>query len=248
MDLGPTLRAAREKQGITLDKAEQETKIRKKYLKALEEENFDILPGSVYARGFLRNYARFLGLNAEDLVKQYKESQLHEEVEEQNEPVAEPVGQGRKKSYLLPVIWGLLLIAAAVIFFSGLLGDGGESGGISQKKQGAVDIGDVPGDTPKRQGTGSGEEAPGEPRQEVEQSGVQVNLAANRRCWLRVLVDGKIVFEGFIVSGEEKQYNGKDNVRVRLGDAGAVRLTVNGQDLGYLGAKGEVVERVFRSD
>jgi len=68
--IGETLRAARRERGLTLQAVQQELRIREKYLQALEAENFSDIPGTVYARGFLRSYARFLDLDAEALVAQ----------------------------------------------------------------------------------------------------------------------------------------------------------------------------------
>ena len=63
--LGDMLREAREAMGVSLAEAERETKIRAKYLAALEDDNLGNLPGAVYARGFLHNYAQYLGLDAD---------------------------------------------------------------------------------------------------------------------------------------------------------------------------------------
>jgi Helix-turn-helix domain len=70
-EIGYSLRAARERQGIGLPEAELATKIRAKYLRALEEEDFDALPADTYARGFLRTYADYLGLDGEIYVDEY---------------------------------------------------------------------------------------------------------------------------------------------------------------------------------
>jgi len=70
-EIGYSLRAAREKQGIGLPEAELATKIRAKYIRALEDEDFDALPADTYARGFLRTYADYLGLDGEIYVEEY---------------------------------------------------------------------------------------------------------------------------------------------------------------------------------
>jgi len=72
-EIGTTLREARLRRQLDLVEAEQDTKIRSKYLAALENEEFDLLPGTVYARGFLRTYARYLGLNAQLYIDEYNE-------------------------------------------------------------------------------------------------------------------------------------------------------------------------------
>lgn len=73
--IGAQLRAAREAREISLELAEEETKIRKKYLLALEDDTPEVIPGDVYARGFLRTYANWLGLDGAALLEQYKERQ-----------------------------------------------------------------------------------------------------------------------------------------------------------------------------
>ena len=83
-EIGHSLRAARERQGIGLPEAELATKIRAKYIRALEEEDFDALPADTYARGFLRTYADYLGLDGEIYVDEYA-SRFHNE-EWEDEP------------------------------------------------------------------------------------------------------------------------------------------------------------------
>jgi cytoskeleton protein RodZ len=70
-DIGSSLRDARARQGLDFPELEQLTKIRPKYLRALEEEHFDILPAPTYVRGFLRSYAEALGLDGQPFVDEY---------------------------------------------------------------------------------------------------------------------------------------------------------------------------------
>ena len=75
-DAGPSLpdrlAAARERKGVDLSRAERDTKIRVRYLAALERGDYRELPGAVYTKGFLRNYALYLGLDADDVVRQWR--------------------------------------------------------------------------------------------------------------------------------------------------------------------------------
>src|SRR5690242_17930367 len=73
--LGQELRTAREARDLTLDEAERQTRIRAKHLDSLEQGNYAALPSAVQARGFLRNYARFLGLDADEMVARYDDAQ-----------------------------------------------------------------------------------------------------------------------------------------------------------------------------
>src|SRR5215210_6299561 len=75
-DPGPSLpdrlAAAREHKGVDLVRAERDTKIRVRYLSALERGDYRDLPGAVYTKGFLRNYAIYLGLDPEDVLRQWR--------------------------------------------------------------------------------------------------------------------------------------------------------------------------------
>ena len=72
-EIGDVLRQQREKRGLTLKDVQTETKIRTRYLEAIEEGDLSGIPGEVYARGFLKSYASYLGLDAAALVQRYKE-------------------------------------------------------------------------------------------------------------------------------------------------------------------------------
>jgi cytoskeleton protein RodZ len=70
--IGETLREARERKNLTLKDAEEATKIRLKYLQDLENENFENLPGRAYAIGFLKTYAKYLQIEDQALVEEFK--------------------------------------------------------------------------------------------------------------------------------------------------------------------------------
>src|SRR5213080_2171943 len=70
--IGETLREARMRQHLDITDVEARTKIRAKYLRALENEDFGMLPGSTFVKSFLRTYAEFLGLDPHILVKEYR--------------------------------------------------------------------------------------------------------------------------------------------------------------------------------
>lgn len=70
-DLGNWLVRAREARGLTLEDAERDTRISRRYLQALEEEKFDVIPAPVYARGFLRSYSQYLGLDPQEAMARY---------------------------------------------------------------------------------------------------------------------------------------------------------------------------------
>lgn len=118
--LGDSLRQQREKRGITLDQAAADTRIREKFLKALEDGDLQSLPGAVYTKGFLRNYAEYLGLDDEESVVQFQM--------ERGSPPAEakrrfapmkPVG-GRSLVFT-PAVFVPVVVIGLIVLFVGYL-------------------------------------------------------------------------------------------------------------------------------
>ena len=101
---GQILRQAREQRGWSIQETEEITKIRIRYLQALEDENYRILPGVTYVKGFLRTYAKHLGLNPEELVSLYKSSQVEEPTIIQPQPKLTAHASQRKPIWMKPAV------------------------------------------------------------------------------------------------------------------------------------------------
>jgi len=115
--LGPIFREARAKSGKTIDDAVRETKIAKKYLIAIEDENFDIFPGETYLLGFLRNYSQFLGLDPDEMVLKYRDYKIQEQPAPIEQLIAKPKNTRR---YLLTILVALLVVSSVLyILLSG---------------------------------------------------------------------------------------------------------------------------------
>ena len=120
--VGQLLREARETKGLTLVEVEQETRIRLNYLEALEAEEYDRLPGDVYVRGFLRNYARFLALEPEEVLAHYlgteeslAASQKTENKLRMDVAMDVPLEPGRRRV----ILWTLMAIIVAAVLIGG---------------------------------------------------------------------------------------------------------------------------------
>jgi hypothetical protein len=111
--LGSELREARVQRGLTLEQVAYETRIRTRYLEALEDERFDDLPGEAYAKGFLRTYADFIGLDGAQMLARFRER-----FPRRAEP---PVSPRRQPPYEPKRFVAAVAAAAAVV----LLGVGG---------------------------------------------------------------------------------------------------------------------------
>jgi hypothetical protein len=124
-NIGSTLREARMRAGIDITEVESRTKIRAKYLRAIENEEWDLLPGPVYVKSFLRTYGDFLGLDSRALIDEYK--QRYERPADHDMRPISSLHRERERAARGPLIpaWGLIgLVLLAVVAALFVLGGG----------------------------------------------------------------------------------------------------------------------------
>jgi cytoskeletal protein RodZ len=243
--LGEEFKSAREARGLSLSDVAERLHIRSVYLAAIEDEDWHVIGAPVYVRGFMRTYARFLGLDPEGAVARFSAA-VPPGTLAASAPsrlaVAAPAERapGETASPSLAAILAIALAVVAVIFVAYEFYQyraGAPAGLPAAQSTAAPDAGDVspvadasapaPDDS-----VAAGSLKPG--------LGVQVTDTS----WLRVSIDGKLAYEGTLRTGAVKSFAGKV-ADVRVGNAGGVRVTVNGRALGPLGHSGDVVERRF---
>ena len=118
--LGEVLRAAREAKGVDLTRVERETKIRERYLSALERGDYRDLPGSVYTKGFLRNYGTYLGLDPEYLIDLYRLETSAPAVEKPRiAPPPRPIAGRRSRAFVLTP--GVIVAAVLTVLVGGFV-------------------------------------------------------------------------------------------------------------------------------
>ena len=121
--LGARFREAREARGLTIAEAAAETRILARYLQALEDGDFEQLPGDVYARGFIRNYAQFLDLPADELIQVYRRERGAPTEKIRVVPAAVPP---RTRSCLLPsaffTFFSILVLLGVLYWIANLAG------------------------------------------------------------------------------------------------------------------------------
>lgn len=207
---GNILRTARESKGWTLPEAEEATKIRVRYLQALEEENYAILPGAAYSKGFLRTYANHLGLDPEEIIGLYKMS-----VQPQTPPALEgPLTPLKSRPvWFRPAVAGVMALLAivAVIGISQLTRTPGPSANSGYtpsslpsppqpqkpvKKTNPPTSQAKPSGTAQAGGTAAGGTAPGSASTATSAattptSGVTAKLVFTQDVWMEFNVDGQ---------------------------------------------------------
>ena len=259
--IGDLLRRERERQNLSIKDIEKATSIRALYIDAIEKGEYKTLPGEVYAKGFVRNYANYLKLNANEIVNAFNE-EMHPQEELQDaagsssaeEARQEQSAERNREEYRGPKITSLesypmeksshgvrnaLIVAVAVfvVAFAALIAFGGDEEPSAPAPRAK---------TQTQQG-----QKPGQKQTEAAPKaadGVEVKLSFTDRCWTEVVVDGKTEFEGTAEKGKVLTLKGKDKVRITAGNAGALNYSLNGKDMGAIGQKGEVVEKTFTKE
>ena len=220
--IGDTLRDARMRQRIEIGEVEARTKIRAKYLRALENEQFDLLPGSTYVKTFLRTYAEFLGLDAQLLVEEYR---VHHEPRAEADaqhfapgppPRREPV-YGRPSPRRGAVVAAVVASLLAFILILGVTGEEGGDGGSADRDPGA-ERAPAPSPPPEARE----EEPERAPRPRV----VSLRVAPAGPTYL--CVDdgaGRVLYEGIVTT--PRAFRGR-RLRINLGRTSA-QVRVNGR-------------------
>jgi cytoskeleton protein RodZ len=232
-EIGATLREARMRARIDISEIESETKIRAKYLRALENEEWDLLPGPTYVKSFLRTYADALGLDSKLLLEEYK--LRHERLSEvELQPITPTAARRRRgpEPRPLPRGWAIGLVVGALLVALYLLGrsagdDGGEQPSTIAEPPARTTPSGTGGATANgdsgRRRQGSGTSARRRSRvvrlQIVPTGQVYVCLEA---AGTRRLVDGVI-----LGAGQSRTYRSR-SFRLTLGNSN-VRLRINGR-------------------
>jgi hypothetical protein len=228
-EIGSSLRAAREQRQLQLPEIERATRIRAKYLVALEEERFDALPGTAYAKGFLRTYADFLGLDGAQFVDEFNERFAPAELPE----AAAPVRIQRPRRLL-----GARLVVIPLAVGVGLLvwrTAGG--GGHTPTHRHAAVMPSVP-HLRLRASVAPPRAKPPQPAQ------AQIVLTATRGpCWLSVRLgspSGRVLYERTLEPGRRVRLAGA-RLWIRFGAPWNVDATLNGKRVPLPASVGDVM-------
>lgn len=267
-ELGERLREARESQGISLSQAAVETRILQRYLVALEDGDYQHLPGDVYARGFIRNYANYLGLPGDELIELYRQDRgLSEPIR-----VVAATSSPRIRGMVVPSFFGvffvvLVLIGASYLALSALnfVGDNVQPQVASQPTAAPTprplptaassapdsSSGPVIASAPTSPAGGptlppAGAALPPTTAPTAASDApivaeVSIDGGADPGSWLDIRVDGQSVFRKVLGPGQTMRYEAQRDFYVRAGNAAVVSVVINGQKQCCSANPGDVV-------
>ena len=242
MDVGTTLRTARERRDLLLNDLSATTKIPVRLLLAIEENEFHKVPSGIFIRGYLRAFAREVGLDPDAIIEQYREEsgeaappvaaaptpELHQiEDDEIDEPRIDPNATGSGPG------WGYVLIVAALLVAI-----------ISFNRGADSDVTDIASAAPDATETVAAEPAAAAAAPEellavaTGGTGVRFDFEAQGLCWVEAVVDGRKVVYRLMQPGERETITPERDIVLRVGDPAAFSYSVNGKPGEPLGKPG----------
>ncbi|MGC9468784.1 MAG: RodZ domain-containing protein [Anaerolineae bacterium] len=258
--LGVWLRRSREARQLELEDVVRALHIRRRYLQALEMGDYEAMPGPIQARGFLRNYARYLGMPVEDVLARYDAEVRGHPVQPRVPDIEVPTRRGERTWAPPPpsvederaavranASGGLLRVLAAALFFFGLLALASflwlQFGQNEPVQTAAPTLSATQSGAARSTPTPTIQPTPIFP---VSADGtVRVRLVPQNHAWISVSADERVVFQGIAEPQQIVEATAEEILIVSTGNGGAFRLYVNGTDWGALGEQGEVIRRAW---
>lgn len=214
--VGTILREARNRRKVELSEVEAATRIRFRFLRAIEDEEWDVLPGGVYTRGFIRTYAVFLGLDADRLVSDYRESvePWHRSADVPQPRPGRAGSSGPRRTALAALVVVAVIAVAVIAIVAIPSGGGGEGAPVRNRQQIAR----------KSRPDAKSPAAP-------VKTGVTVELAASAEVWACLLnAKGKALVDGLILEAGAKEgpfHSGSFTVSFGNGE---VKMLIDGRE------------------
>jgi Helix-turn-helix domain/RodZ C-terminal domain len=227
-EIGNSLREARLRQGFELPRVEADTKIRAKYLRALEEEHFEVLPGDTYVKGFLRTYAEYLGLDGQLYVDEYTSRfAREEEFPVQSAATRRPRPRRMESNFVVVGLAGIVAVTILVVV-AWKFGSGGTPTSADLLDGGAA--------TTTHSSTTTGETAnQAPPRHTVSRA--KLALAADQGdCWMQVRArsaSGELLYEGTLQQGQTQRFTKWKRLWIQLGAPVYLDARLNGKHVKF---------------
>ena len=216
-EIGSTLRETRVRRKTTLQQAEDDTKIRARYIQAMENDDFDLMPSPAYVKGFLRTYCEYLGLDANVILDEYRS---RFEPDEEHEPFGGNSALGRPRAHrrrnTLTFIAVVCLLIVGLLYMLGL----GRSGNKPTPPPVTV-LSPTPRSTPSVHSSAT------------PSATFTVRIVADRgACWVQVTrgsASGTVIYQGTLAAGQTRTLHTRRGIYLRLGVPADVSIKVTGR-------------------
>jgi len=243
-NFGASFKKARESRGISLDQIAKQTRISTRFLKAIENEEFQVLPGGIFNRGFVRSFAQAVGLDPDQMLTEYDRLVApRQPAEDQAAVNARPP---RAERHLYPVAAGILAIAVVIFYIAARESNKGTEVTVTPAAPAVTQ----PTSTPSP----SQSEPP--PAPEPEQTpvaappvtapasqGLTLDIQAREKTWIKVSADGNSAKpqDGEILEpGMTRKFTAENSLSISIGNAAGLTLKINDMPVKPLGKAGQV--------
>jgi cytoskeleton protein RodZ len=225
--LGDYFREQREEQGYSVEEVARRTNIGSRYIRAIEDEDFEQFPADVYAKGFIRTYARFLDLDAEALVVEYGLN-----FEEDEDVETSETRRSRVYYWLTLAGLGALAVVIVVFRFAWITPETARTQLRSEPERNVV--------------APASDNSP--TRLSVEESADELvlEIVATQKTLVYAEFDGMEKREFVMLPGERTTWRAEEVIRLRTGNPGGLKLYVRGMKLPALGRSGEVIDKIIQ--
>lgn len=241
-DFGTRLKEAREARGVTLRQIASATKISMRALEALERGDYARLPGGIFSRAFVRAYALQVGLDPEQTVNEFLTEHAQQEQASADTDAPEIsaddrafLERQRKAAFALrtAIIVIVLAIIGGIVWWQMR---GPDATAATPASPPAVRLPPPPPASPPAT-TSASPPAFAPPASSVD-AGLEVAIETTAECWAQVTVDGTVALARILSAGERQQFHAANDVQLQVGNAGAVKWTINGRPAKPLGKWG----------
>jgi cytoskeletal protein RodZ len=261
-NFGASFKQARESKGISLDQIASETRISTRFLRAIEAEEFHLLPGGIFNRGFVRAYAEKVGLDPDQAVAEYE--RLAEDRPAEGTPDTKPEPE-KKQHRLYPIAIGALILLIIVFYVVTR-----ESGHTAQTASTPAAPATTATNPPPSPSPAPAAETPTTPPAAVEPApakpevtppspppaaptvapapapapsaqAITLDLEAHEETWIKVITDGTSADAGEILApGTTRKFTAQNKMEISIGNAGGVAMKLNDKAMKAVGKSGQV--------
>jgi len=240
VSIGDTLADARRQAGLTITQVSQRTCIRETIIRGIERGDFSACGGDFYARGHIRSIARAVGVDDEELIREY-DAQHGAPQAIRAADVFEPATPIKIKERRRPN-WSLaMILVLAVVAGYGIYHVVSTSPTHSANNTAASDIARS-GGSHQRGHQAKASASPSASPSVAAPQNVVISLTAIQDCWVEFTKpDGRFLTQAYIVGGSSKTWTFDRSVQMDIGNPGGIVLTVNGKKLGSPGSAGQPV-------
>jgi cytoskeleton protein RodZ len=245
-DFGITFKKARESKGLTLDQVATDTRIGTRFLEAIEREDFQILPGGIFSRGFVRTYAERLGLDTDKAVSDFERLSNYRDPAVIEERHGNTIRFGKTNRVLYPIAIGVLVILVIVVYVA----TRGSNTSVNASQPPAAVIAPPapppPAATPLPPPPAAVDPQPANTESAptpgpIAEADLTLEIAATETTWVKVSADGAAVVHGQILrSGMTRRITARNSISLVVGNAGGVTIKVNDHAIPALGESGQV--------